>query len=318
MDQPTTRPLPQTQGKLFLTDGGLETTLLFHDGIDLTCFASIDMLRKPGGREHLKRYFETYLAIAHLSRTGFILESATWRASPDWAEPLGLSLGELEALNRDAIRLLHELKLEHETQDTPIVISGCVGPRGDGYDPGTAMSADAAQAYHDWQVRILRESGVDMIAAITMTNVPEAIGVARAAGSAGLPVAISFTVETDGRLPTGEELGAAISAVDAATEGYPAYYMINCAHPTHFADTLAEGGDWLARVRGIRANASKRSHAELDEATELDCGDPDELGADYKALLARHPQISVVGGCCGTDHRHVGAMAKAIALEGAD
>src|SRR5688572_20242418 len=164
------QPLPQTQGKLFLTDGGLETTLLFHDGVDLRCFASIDMLRKPGGREHLKRYFETYLAIAHLSRTGFILESATWRASPDWAEPLGISLGELESLNRDAIRLLHELRLEHETEHTPIVVSGCIGPRGDGYDPGTAMSADAAQVYHDWQLRILKESGVDMIAAITMTN----------------------------------------------------------------------------------------------------------------------------------------------------
>lgn len=312
-----TKALPQTQGKLFLTDGGLETTLLFQDGIDLTCFASIDMLRKPGGRDHLKRYFETYLAIAHLSRTGFILESATWRASPDWAEPLRLSLGELEALNRDAIAMLHELKLEHETQHTPIVISGCIGPRGDGYEPDAVISAEAAQAYHAWQVRILGECGVDMIAAITMTNVPEAIGIARAAQAVGLPVAVSFTLETDGRLPTGEELRAAITAVDAATQSHPAYYMINCAHPAHFADTLNVGGDWLARVRGIRANASKRSHAELDEATQLDCGDPDELGADYKALLARHPQISVVGGCCGTDHRHVTAMAKALALEGA-
>lgn len=312
------KPLPQTQGKLFLTDGGLETTLLFHDGIDLRCFASIDMLRKPGGREHLKRYFETYLAIAHLARSGFILESATWRASPDWAEPLGVSLDELDRLNREAIRMLHELRLEHETEATPIVISGCIGPRGDGYDPGAAMSAEAAEAYHGWQLRILAESGVDMIAAITMTNLPEAIGIARAARAAGLPVAISFTLETDGRLPTGEKLGAAIEAVDGATEGYPAYYMINCAHPTHFASTLAEGGAWLSRIRGIRANASKRSHAELDEASELDCGDPDELGADYKLLLDRYPQINVIGGCCGTDHRHVDAMARAIALEGAN
>lgn len=315
--KPPRPPLPQTQGKPFLTDGGLETTLLFHDGIDLPCFASIDMLRTPAKRDHLKRYFETYLAIAHLARTGFVLEAATWRASPDWAAPLGLALGELEALNRDAIALLHELKLEHETEQTPIVISGCVGPRGDGYVADAAMTAEAAQLYHSWQVAILADSGVDMIAAITMTNVPEAIGIARAAEAAGLPVAISFTVETDGTLPAGDALGAAIEAVDAATDGYPAYYMINCAHPTHFAGTLDAGGDWLSRIGGIRANASKSSHAELDAATELDAGDPDELGRAYEELLARYPQISVIGGCCGTDHRHVGAMAKAIALEGA-
>jgi len=304
--------LPQLQGKLFLTDGGLETTLLFHDGIDLACFAAIDMLRKEGGREHLDRYFETYLAIAHEAQAGFVLESVTWRSSPDWAEPLGLSQEELDALNREAIIMLHELRDRHQTAQTPILVSGCIGPRGDGYDPGKPMTAQEARAYHSRQIAIFADAGADMASAITMNNIPEAAGVALAARDAGLPVAISFTVETDGRLPTGDTLAEAIAAVDKATGGYPAYYMINCAHPSHFEEVLSDGGEWVGRIRGIRANASKRSHAELDESTELDCGNPEELGDDYGRLLRRLPQIGVVGGCCGTDHRHVGAIAKVV------
>ncbi len=248
---------PLRPGKLYLTDGGLETTLLFHDGVDLACFASIDMFRKPGGRQRLERYFETYLAIAREAGTGFVLESATWRASPDWAKPLGMTMAELERFNREAIAMLQGLRGRHQTAETPVVISGCLGPRGDGYDPGTILKPAEAQAYHAWQIGIFRDAGVDMIAALTMTNVPEAIGITSAAQAAGLPVVISFTVETDGRLPTGDALGAAIEAVDEATGGYPAYYMINCAHPTHFEATLAEGGGWVSRIRGIRANASR-------------------------------------------------------------
>jgi S-methylmethionine-dependent homocysteine/selenocysteine methylase len=304
--------LPQLQGKLFLTDGGLETTLLFHDGIDLACFAAIDMLRKQGGREHLVRYFETYLAIAHDAQAGFVLESVTWRSSPDWAQPLGLSQEELDRLNREAIIMLHDLRDRHQSAQTPIVVSGCIGPRGDGYDPGRLMTAEEARAYHARQISVFSDAGADMASAITMNNVPEATGVALAAKDAGLPVSISFTVETDGRLPTGDTLAEAVAAVDDATGGYPAYYMINCAHPSHFADILAGDGDWVGRIRGIRANASRRSHAELDESTELDCGDPEELADDYARLLGILPQVSVMGGCCGTDHRHVGAIAKAV------
>jgi S-methylmethionine-dependent homocysteine/selenocysteine methylase len=304
--------LPQLQGKPFLTDGGLETTLIFRDGIDLPCFASIVLFGREGGREALDRYFETYLAIAREAETGFVLESATWRASRDWAEPLGLSEAKLLDLNRQAIRQLQELRARHQAPDMPIVVSGCIGPRGDGYDPGTVMGVQEARDYHAWQVEAFRQEGVDMVTAITMTNIPEATGVLLAAQAAGLPAAISFTVETDGRLPTGEALGDAIAAVDAATGGGPAYYMINCAHPSHFAETLEEGAAWTDRIRGIRANASRLSHAELDEASELDIGDPVELGAEYGRLLQRFPKVAVVGGCCGTDHRHVAAIASAV------
>jgi S-methylmethionine-dependent homocysteine/selenocysteine methylase len=170
------------------------------------------------------------------------------------------------------------------------------------------MSADEAQAYHAQQIGVFAESDADMVTAITMTNANEAIGVARAAQAAGMPVAISFTLETDGRLPTGQGLKEAIDEVDAATGNAPAYYMINCAHPTHFEATLDAEAAWVQRVRGLRANASKRSHAELNEAPDLDEGNPAELGAEYHAILRRHPQINVLGGCCGTDRRHVEAI----------
>lgn len=306
------RELPQLSSRPFLTDGGLETTLLFLDGLDLACFAAIDMFRKEGGREHLARYFESYLDIAREAGTGFVLESATWRSSRDWAEPLGMSVEELAGYNREAIEMLEELRAKHQTAELPIVVSGCIGPRGDGYDPGKLMTEQEAQAYHAWQARIFAEAGADMIAGITINNMPEAIGIVRAAHEAGLPCAISFTVETDGRLPTGDTLAEAIAAVDAATDGGPAYYMLNCAHPTHFADALDERADWTRRIRGLRANASKMSHAELDGAEELDTGDPDELGREHRDLLRRLPHLAVLGGCCGTDQRHVAAIARAV------
>ncbi len=300
--------LPQLE-RFFLTDAGLETDILFNKGIDLPLFSSVTLFTSDEGLDVLEAYYRDFLDLARRKGTGLILESATWRASPDWAEPLGFSLAELDALNGAAIDLLTGLRAEYA--DVPVVISGCLGPRGDGYDPGTVMRAEEAQAYHAHQAGVLAAAGAEMLAAITMTNVPEAVGVANAARALRLPVAISFTVETDGRLPTGDALGAAVAAVDTATGGYPAYYMINCAHPTHFDAVLDDGAAWTARIGGVRANASCLSHAELDVMTELDIGDPADLAARHRALLDRFPQIKVVGGCCGTDLRHVTAIAEA-------
>jgi len=300
--------LPQLD-RFFLTDAGLETDILFNKGIDLPLFSSATLFTSDEGIDVLEAYYRDFLDLARAKGTGLILESATWRASPDWAEPLGFSLAELDGLNGAAIELLRGLRAEYA--DVPIVISGCLGPRGDGYDPGKIMSADEAQAYHAHQAGVLAAAGVDMLAAITMTNVPEAVGVTNAARALGLPAAISFTVETDGRLPTGDALGDAIVAVDTATGRYPAYYMINCAHPTHFEGVLDDGTAWTARIGGVRANASCLSHAELDVMTELDIGDPADLAARHHALTQRFPQIKVLGGCCGTDLRHVTAIADA-------
>jgi S-methylmethionine-dependent homocysteine/selenocysteine methylase len=297
--------LPQLKGDLFLTDGGLETTLIFHEGIELPHFAAFHLLRSEAGRAALLAYYERYIAIARSLRMGFILESPTWRANSDWGARLGYSPADLAAINRRSIDLMRELRIIHESRYTPMVVSGCVGPRGDGYVPGEAMTADGARDYHADQVEAFASAGADMATAITMTNAGEAIGIVRAASGAGLPVAISFTLETDGRLPTGQSLGEAIEEVDAATDGAPAYYMLNCAHPTHFASILDPHSRWMQRIRGLRANASRMSHEELNNAPELDAGDPIELGSQNRELRARFPQITVLGGCCGTDHRHI-------------
>jgi S-methylmethionine-dependent homocysteine/selenocysteine methylase len=308
-----TDKLPQLSGNLFLTDGGIETTLIYHERIDLPYFAAFDLLRQQAGREVLRRYYRTYVEIARTHDLGFILESPTWRASPDWGRKLGYSADALADANRAAIALLEEIRDEFANPEFPVVVSGCVGPRGDGYVAGEIMSVDEAVRYHRRQVGTFAASAVDMVTAITMTNVPESIGIALAAQSEDVPVVISFTVETDGRLPTGDTIGDAVRQVDAATGHGPAYYMINCAHPTHFAQELSGDGDWLHRICGLRANASCLSHAELDAAEELDDGNPREFGAQHRLLKEQLPNLVVFGGCCGTDHRHIAAIGAACA-----
>jgi S-methylmethionine-dependent homocysteine/selenocysteine methylase len=297
--------LPQLDGRPFLTDGGIETTLIFQEGFDLPFFAAFPLLEHERGLEALRRYYTRHASIARDRGVGFVLESPTWRASADWGARLGYTRRALERINRQAIDLMHQLRRELQTERSPMVVSGCVGPRGDGYRPDAAMTPAAAQAYHHDQICVFAAAGADLTTAITMTNSSEAIGIVRAAQAESLPVVISFTVETDGRLPSGESLAEAIGAVDGETGGAAEYFMINCAHPTHFVGELAAGSGWIERIRGVRANASSRSHAELDEATTLDSGDPVDLGPRYRELRQRFPRLVVFGGCCGTDHRHI-------------
>ena len=307
---PTNTRLPQLEGQLFLTDGGIETTLIFHRGLDLPLFAAFVLLKDEQGTQALRDYYEPYLDLAFERDLGFVLESPTWRASPRWASELGYGAEELDSVNRKAIALMEELRDAYAGAGE-IVISGCIGPQDDGYSPDTKLSAGEAQDYHAVQIGTFADASADMVCAITMTYADEAIGIARAAQDAGLPAAISFTLETDGRLPSGQGLGEAIEEVDAETGSAPAYYMINCAHPTHFEGVLEGGAAWAHRIRGLRANASTKSHAELEEAEELDEGDPDDLGPRYAALRERLPNLNVLGGCCGTDHRHVCAVRDA-------
>ena len=304
---------PQLADAVFLTDGGIETTLIFDDGFDLPDFAAFVLLDRPDGRAALERYFAAYAAVAERERVGIVLETATWRASSDWGDRLGYSAQRLAAANHDAVQMLERIRARYESASTPVVISGCVGPRGDGYDAGV-MAPEEARDYHRPQIDAFARSAADLVTAITMTNPSEAAGIALAARDARMPVVISFTVETDGALPTGDSLRSAIEVVDAATNSHPAYYMINCAHPTHFAAVLDSDEAWMRRIRGVRANASKLSHAELDEASELDTGDPEELAAAYAELRRRQPQITVLGGCCGTNHDHVAAIGHACAV----
>ena len=303
--------LPQAGGRTCITDGGMETVLVFHRGLDLPCFASFPLLDSDTGTRELLGYYEPFAEIARERGIGLLLDTPTWRANTDWGAKLGFGADDLAEVNRKGVRLLERIRADHQTSDTPVLISGCIGPRDDAYRPGTLMTPAEAEAYHAPQVATLAEAGADSISGLTLTYPEEAIGIARAAVKLGAPVVISFTVETDGRLPGGTSLGDAIELVDAETDGAPDYFQINCAHPTHFADALEEGAPWVQRLGGIRANASKMSHAELDESEVLDEGDPVELGEDYRSLRPRLPVVNVVGGCCGTDHRHIAAIADA-------
>ena len=305
--------LPPLDGGLFLTDGGLETFLIFHRGLDLPEFAAFDLLKDQAGRRELRDYYRPYLELAARNDVGFILESPTWRANPRWGAAVGYDGPGVARANHDAIALLDELRRTiADESDRPVVISGCVGPHDDGYAPGEVLDADEAQAFHSAQVGTFSDTSADVVTAITMTYAEEALGVARAAAAVGMPAVISFTVETDGRLPSGQALGEAVEQVDSDSESEVAYFMINCAHPTHFASVLDDGEAWLDRVQGLRANASRMSHAELDESTELDDGDPDDLAAHYSVLFERLPRLNVLGGCCGTDHRHVTRICDAV------
>ena len=264
--------LPQLAGDYFMTDGGIETTLIFMEGQDLPHFAAFHLFKAPEGERVLQKYFLAYAKLAKRFNTGLILETATWRANQDWGGKLGYGKDALAEANTQAVRLIEEIRNVYETPATPIVISGCVGPRGDGYIADRAMSGMEARDYHRTQIDTFAGTAADLVSAITMNYAEEAVGLARAAMQADMPVVISFTVETDGRLPTGQSLGDAIKQVDDATSGYPAYFMINCAHPSHFDHVVAADEPWLERIRGLRANASRMSHAELNEASGLDAG----------------------------------------------
>jgi homocysteine S-methyltransferase len=289
-----------------LTDGGLETSLIFHHGLDLPMFAAFPLLETEDGRAALRAYWEPYLAMAREHGAGFVLDTPTWRANPDWALRLGYDAQGLRAVNGAAARFARELAAD----EPAATVDGVVGPRGDGYIVDEEMTAEEAAGYHAHQINALAEAGVDQVAAITFTYPQEAIGFVRAATAADLPCVVSFTVETDGRLPSGSALRDAIAVVDTETDNAAAGFMINCAHPTHFQRALVDGA-WVNRIIGLRANASTMSHAELDAAEELDDGDPADLAERYRQLLGPLPALQVLGGCCGTDHRHVRAISDA-------
>jgi S-methylmethionine-dependent homocysteine/selenocysteine methylase len=294
-------------------DGGLETTLTFLEGIELPCFAAFPLLLDTDGRRRLESYFEPFIRMALDRKVGFVLDTPTWRSNTDWGAKLGYSMEQLVDVNRRAVVWAIDLKGKFASPTTRIVVNGVVGPRGDGYRVDAKMTAEEARTYHNPQIETFHNAGAEMVSAITMNYVEEAIGIVKAAQASNIPVVISFTVETDGKLASGDTLGAAIETVERATGAAPAYYMVNCAHPTHFDDVLSDHASWTNRVRGLRANASTKSHAELDVATELDAGNPQELGQQYRELRRRLPQLSVLGGCCGTDHRHIVAICDACA-----
>jgi len=303
--------LPQLDSrKYYITDGGLETNLIFKYGINLPEFAAFTLLNDPVGESLIKDYFKHYVDLALRYGVGLQLESATWRASRSWGEKLGYTKDQLEQVNHKAIELLVNLRTAYETPDCPFIISGCIGPKSDGYITHGDTSISNSKMYHLDQIRSLSKTKADMVCACTIPEYKEATGIVLAAKEVDIPVAIGFTLEIDGRLPSGQSMREAIEFVDRETQNYVSYYMINCVHPTHIMNTLKRNESWKKRIQSIRVNASCKSHAELNEAATLDEGDIVNLGLQYAQLSALLPHLNVVGGCCGTDHRHVESIIK--------
>jgi S-methylmethionine-dependent homocysteine/selenocysteine methylase len=292
----------------WIADAGLETVMIFLEGIELLNFASFVLLDSKTGTDALTRYFDGFVSLAQKAGTGLVLDTASWRANMGWAAAMGLDAAAIRQANLQATAFARACRERHETDHLPILVNGVVGPAGDGYRVDAALTERAAEELHTVQIAALAEGGVDLISAVTMPYPAEAIGIARAARRHGLSHVLSFTLETDGNLPNGQTLRSAIAEVDAATHASPLFYMVNCAHPTHFRHIL--DADWVQRIGGIRANASRLSHAELDVMTELDDGDPAEFGTLYGDLGHLLPNLRLIGGCCGSDHRHVGAASS--------
>lgn len=305
------RNLPQVQGDLFLCDAGMETDIIFNRSHEIREFAAHTLLADEAGRAVMADYMTGFIQLAQGMDCGLILDAPTWRAQTHWSQALGEDADFLKKANKDAAAFVARLRAA-ANNEKPIVINAAIGPRGDAYRPETLISVEEAEDYFAEQIEWLVDSEADMVTALTFTQGPEATGFCRAAAAHGMPSVVSFTVETDGRLPSGEALADAIAMVDELGDARPAYFMVNCAHPDHFRDVLT-AGEWRRRIRGIRANASRMSHAELDEALELDDGDPDELAGDYAALREAMPWLNIFGGCCGSDIRHVAAIAHRVA-----
>jgi len=303
--------LPQLSMSTFMTDGGLETDLIFNHGIDLPEFAAFDLLKNEEGKEVLRKYYLDYLNVSKKQCSGFVLEAPTYRANPDWALKIGYSLESLSEMNRIAVQELEKIRQDYENEDFKIAISVCIGPRGDGYSPDNLMSMEKAEEYHSYQIKLVADTNADLISGLTLNYNEEAFGIVKAAKNNKIPVVISYTVETDGKLPREQPLEDAITSLDKITDNYVSYYMINCAHPDHFANILNPDSNWVKRIKGLRANASNKSHAELDESETLDIGDKEQLASKYHELKTLLPNLNIIGGCCGADHTHMNKICKA-------
>ena len=307
--------------RTFVTNPGTETYLVFQQKFDLAEFCGFLVHEDESAWEALEQnyLFPLFETAAH-NNQGLLLDTLVWRAQADFIEKLGRQACEIDRINERAVSMTRESvakwRKQHgvEPHDFPVLITADIGPRGDAYHVAESLaSSEPAYAYHRTQVRILAKAGVDLVCALTMTTVAETVGIVRAAAEAALPVIVSPTVETDGRLPDGTPLGVFIEQVDSATNAQPLLYMVNCAHPSHLIPTLEvatlNNDAWLSRFRGFRANASAKSHAELDNSTELDRGDVQALGQQMIEMQSKY-DLRVIGGCCGTDHEHVAAMAS--------
>ncbi len=311
-DQSSRTILPQLSGKICLTEGGIETYMQYKKGHEFRHFCLFDLMNDAEAMADLRSYHEDLIAVALKHKVGAILDGIHYRTSRDWGTLLGYTKQELKDVVVRGIAFYKDLAEQHETADSPMPVSGVVGPRGDAYSLGKKMTAVEAEDYHSEQLETMQNAGADFATALTFSQVDEAIGVVKAAQALGFPVVVSFALGADGNLKTGISLAEAIEKVDAATQNGPAYYMVNCTHPVDFAPAFASPGLWTERVRGLRPNASSLAHGVLCQLGHLEEGDPVELGQQMADMAARFPHINVWGGCCGTDSAHIDQIARAV------
>lgn len=301
---------PRLENKFYLTAGGTETEILYKWGYELPEFAMFTLLDDEEANECVRNMYRRYFEVAAKNNTGLVIEGHDYRASPDWAGKLGISLENLAEIQHRIINFLTDLKTEFDGKVSDVVITGGIGPRGDAYGTGGNISEAEAEDYHSVQLSTLKDTDADMAVALTFNNIPEAVGIVRAATKIGIPIGISLTLNTESRLSSGPSLREAIEAIDENTDEGAAWYGTNCSHPLEFEPAISEEGAWRQRLRLIRPNAAKMEKISLCKLGHLEDGDPIELGAQMGDVASRFPSVDIIGGCCGTDERHLNEIAK--------
>ena len=300
---------PRLKDKIYLTEGGTETEILYKWGYALPEFAMFPLLDNPEADAVIRDMYRRYFDVAAEHNTGMLVLGHDYRASPDWGAKLGYSPEGLAEMERRTVRFLDEIRAEYSAKVTDAYIAGCIGPRGDAYGTGAEIGENEAEDYHSVQLPTLRETPADMAIAVTFNNIPEAVGVIRAAEGIGLPIGVSLTLTTESRLRSGPTLRKAVETIDERTNGAAAWFGTNCSHPLEFEPALADEGPWIERLRYMRPNAVKMEKLALCKLGHLEDGDPVELGHQMGDLARRYPQMDLLGGCCGTDERHLDEIA---------
>lgn len=300
---------PRLEGKFYLTEGGTETEILYKWGFELPEFAMFPLLDNPKADQVIRDIYRRYFDAAEKHQTGLLILGHDYRASPDWGAKLGYTTEGLADMQRRTIEFLDDVRREYVGRVSDVYIAGCIGPRGDAYGTGGDISEEEAEEYHSVQLTTLKSTQADMAIAVTFNNVPEAVGVIRAAHRIGIPIGVSLTLTTEGVLRSGPTLREAIEVIEEKTNGSAAWYGTNCSHPLEFASALADEGPWLERLRYIRPNAVKMEKVALCKLGHLEDGDPVELGEQMGEVASKFPSADILGGCCGTDERHLGEIA---------
>lgn len=304
-------PFPEAQpGIFYLSEGGTETEIMYGHGFDFPEFAMFTLLDQPAAMARVREMYERYLDTA--ARHGFavLMGGLDYRASTGWAARVGCSGDQLRDVQMRCIDFLRTMAEPYVSQLPAVKISGLIGPRGDAYTADTTITAEESEDYHSEQIATLASAEVDLVQALTFNNVPEAVGVARAAARHGLSVSISFILDGPKRLAAGPTLREAIEAVDELTgDERPVFYGVNCVHPDEFAGAL-EDAEWFRRVRCLRPNAVMADKVALCSLGHLESGDPVALGATMGELSRQHPHLDIWGGCCGTWDTHLEEIAR--------